>query len=103
MNYMDKWNIIVDQFNKNRKSKENEVQILWENIFSQIFDYSKLLGFLDAQKSYQIVNPLSYKMNYLNCNEYYFSINAFKKTDDLQPYFKNCFYIYWIFKMLLKK
>ena len=30
-------------------------------------------------------------MNYLNCNEYYFSINALKKTDDLQPYFEKLF------------
>lgn len=39
----------------------------------------------------KIVNLLSYKMNYLNCNEYYFSINALKKTDDLQPYFEKLF------------
>lgn len=37
------------------------------------------------------VNLLSYKMNYLNCNESYFSINALKKTDDLQPYFEKLF------------
>ena len=39
----------------------------------------------------KMVNLLSYKMNYLNCNEYYFSINSFKKTDDLQPYFEKLF------------
>ena len=30
----------------------------------------------------------SYKTNYLNCNEYYFSLNSFKKTDDLKPYIR---------------
>ena len=33
----------------------------------------------------------SYKTNYLNCNEYYFSLNSFKKTDDLKPYFEKLF------------
>lgn len=39
----------------------------------------------------KIMNLLSYKMNYLNCNQNYFSINSFKKTDDLQPYFEKLF------------
>ena len=54
MDSMAKWNIIVDQFNAHKESKENEIQNLWENIFSQVFDYSKMLGFLDAQKSYHL-------------------------------------------------
>ncbi len=39
----------------------------------------------------QMVNPSSYKMDYLNCNESYFSINAFKKKDDLQSCFEKLF------------
>ena len=61
MDSMAKWNVIVDQFNAHKESKENEIQNLWENIFSQVFDYSKMLGFLDAQKSYQIGNSGSIK------------------------------------------
>lgn len=39
----------------------------------------------------EMVNLSSYKMNYLNCDEHYFSINALKKTKDLQPYFEKLF------------
>ena len=39
----------------------------------------------------EMVNLSSYKMNYLNCDEHYFSINASKKTKDLQPYFEKLF------------
>jgi hypothetical protein len=39
----------------------------------------------------KMVNPSLYKMNYLNCNDSYFSINAFKKQDDLEPYFEKLF------------
>lgn len=39
----------------------------------------------------EMVNLSSYKMNYLNCDEHYFSINALKKTNDLQPYFEKLF------------
>ena len=39
----------------------------------------------------QIVNPLSYKMDYLNCDDSYFSINSLEFEDDLEPYFKNLF------------
>ena len=39
----------------------------------------------------QMVNPSLYKMNYLNCNESYFSINALKKDDDLQSCFEKLF------------
>ena len=38
-----------------------------------------------------MVNPSLYKMNYLNCNESYFSINALKKDDDLQSCFEKLF------------
>lgn len=54
MDSMEKWNKIVEQFNKFRNAKESEVQSLWEDIFSQVFCYSKILGFLEAQKTYSI-------------------------------------------------
>ncbi len=61
MNSMIKWNAIVEQFNKNKKSKENVIQSLWEGLFAQIFGYNSFLGFLDAQKSFQIGNSGSIK------------------------------------------
>lgn len=39
----------------------------------------------------KIVHPSLYKMNYLNCDDSYFSVNAFKKDDNLEPYFENLF------------
>ena len=39
----------------------------------------------------KMVKPSFYNMNYLNCNESYFSINAFKKRDELEAYFKKLF------------
>lgn len=39
----------------------------------------------------QIVNPLTYKMHYLNCNDSYFSINALENKDDLESFFEDLF------------
>lgn len=39
----------------------------------------------------KMINPLLYKMQYLNCNEFYFSINALKKKDDLNDCFEKLF------------
>lgn len=61
MNSMIKWNAIVEQFNKHKKSKESEIQALWESLFAQIFGYNSFLGYLDAQKSFQIGNSGSIK------------------------------------------
>lgn len=51
---MKKWNIIVDCFSKNKKSAEKDIQRLWESIFSDIFGFSKMLGYLESQKNLQI-------------------------------------------------
>ncbi|MCI6614865.1 MAG: hypothetical protein MSC51_03400 [Mollicutes bacterium] len=47
MKSMEIWNIIVEQFNKHKKSKESEIQTLWEDAFSQALGFSKFLGYLD--------------------------------------------------------
>lgn len=39
----------------------------------------------------KIVSPSLYEMKYLNCDESYFSINALKKVNDLEPYFEKLF------------
>lgn len=39
----------------------------------------------------QIVNPLSYQMHYLNCDDSYFSINALENKDDLESSFERLF------------
>lgn len=38
-----------------------------------------------------MVSPSLYEMKYLNCDESYFSINALKKVNDLEPYFEKLF------------
>lgn len=38
-----------------------------------------------------MVNTSLYKMNYLNCDDSYFSLNALKKVDKLESYFKKLF------------
>ena len=54
MQSMEKWNSIVSSFNEHKKSKEEQVQSLWEQIFTQFFNYGTLLKTLDAQKSFSI-------------------------------------------------
>lgn len=39
----------------------------------------------------QMVNPISYKMQYLNCSESYFSINTVKNEDNLQSSLEKLF------------
>ena len=39
----------------------------------------------------KMVSPSLYEMEYLNCDESYFSINALKKVNDLEPYFEKLF------------
>jgi len=58
---MDKWNIIVDNFNNKKHEAESAIQKLWEDTFSQIFNYSVMLGTLEPQKTYQIGNSGSIK------------------------------------------
>ncbi|MBR4158786.1 MAG: type I restriction enzyme HsdR N-terminal domain-containing protein [Spirochaetia bacterium] len=40
MSNIDKWNIIVSQYNKNLNSEEKIIQSNWELLFSSIFNYS---------------------------------------------------------------
>ena len=40
MSNLDKWNIIVSQYNKNLNSEEKIIQSNWELLFSSIFNYS---------------------------------------------------------------
>lgn len=39
----------------------------------------------------KMVNPSLYKMKYLNCDDSYFSVNALKNEDDIEPYFEKLF------------
>ncbi len=39
----------------------------------------------------KMIDPAFYKMNYLNCDEAYFSINAIKKDDDIQSCLKSLY------------
>ncbi|GEM_PF-6112623 len=50
MTSIERWNKIVDIFNRNKNSREQNVQIAWENIFSELFDYSRLDGDIDSQR-----------------------------------------------------
>lgn len=50
MNTTEKWNKIVELFNKNKNAPEQVVQIAWENIFSELFGYSRLDGDIDSQR-----------------------------------------------------
>ena len=42
----EKWNLIISHVHKKLSAKENEVQLLWENIFADtnLFGYSKFSG-----------------------------------------------------------
>lgn len=54
MTAMEKWNRIVEYVGKYISSKENIVQDVWENIFSEIFGYSRLDGDIDSHRQVQI-------------------------------------------------
>lgn len=51
---MDKWNKIVELFEKNRNAEEKHIQKTWENICSEIFGYSKLNGEIDSMRTEKI-------------------------------------------------
>lgn len=51
MNTQEKWNFIVERHRTNFSKPENVVQKEWEDIFSELFDYKKLLGEIVAQKA----------------------------------------------------
>lgn len=54
MNTQEKWNFIVERHRTNFSKPENVVQKEWEDIFSELFDYKKLLGEIVAQKQIHI-------------------------------------------------
>lgn len=49
-----KWNDIVKFYNKNKFSSEEQIQQMWELIFSECFEYSRLNGEIDRHRSLQI-------------------------------------------------
>lgn len=54
MNEMEKWGILVDCYNENKTVPEKKIQEDWENLFVEIFGYSKLSKEVDAQRNIQI-------------------------------------------------
>lgn len=50
----EKWNVLVKEFNAYKSAKEDVVQRLWENIFSEVFGYSRLKGEIVSHRSMQI-------------------------------------------------
>ena len=54
MDAREKWEFLVDCYNKNKNAPEQRIQRDWENLFVEIFGYSKLLKEVDSQRSIQI-------------------------------------------------
>lgn len=56
MNAKEKWNLIVSLVANNRIEKEDKIQKLWEDIFSDInfFGYSRISGEVDRQRKVRI-------------------------------------------------
>lgn len=54
MDTREKWEFLVDCYNKNKNAPEQRIQRDWENLFVEIFGYSKLLKEVDSQRSIQI-------------------------------------------------
>lgn len=54
MDEMEKWGILVDCYNENKTVPEKKIQEDWENLFVEIFGYSKLSKEVDAQRNIQI-------------------------------------------------
>lgn len=52
--YRDKWNKIVDCFERERGKKEKQIQKKWEAVFSEVLGYSALEGDIDSQRRVQI-------------------------------------------------
>lgn len=51
---MEKWNTIVDIVKKNNSASESILQNKWENIFAEIFGYSRLSNEIESQRNVQI-------------------------------------------------
>jgi len=54
MTITEKWNRIVEQYNKNINVAEEAVQSVWEQIFVEMFGYSSLAGEIESQRSIRI-------------------------------------------------
>ena len=50
----EKWDLIVKEFNAHKSAKEDEIQRLWENIFAEIFEYSRLNGEIESHRTMRI-------------------------------------------------
>ncbi len=51
MDSLTKWNYIVERYSLLYNSQESAIQKEWENYFSELFDYKKLFGEIDSQRS----------------------------------------------------
>ena len=54
MKTAEKWNRIVEQYNKNINVAEEIVQNIWEQIFVEMFGYSRFAGEIESQRSSRI-------------------------------------------------
>ena len=54
MDIIEKWNFLIEYYNKNQTAHEKIIQQDWENLFAEIFGYSKLLKEVDAHRTMQI-------------------------------------------------
>jgi hypothetical protein len=54
MTATEKWNKIVEQYNKHINAAEDIVQSVWEKIFAEIFGYSSLAGEIESQRIIRI-------------------------------------------------
>ena len=54
MDIIEKWNFLIEYYNKNQTAPEKIIQQDWENLFAEIFGYSKLLKEVDAHRTMQI-------------------------------------------------
>lgn len=51
MDSLTKWNYIVEKYNLLYNSAEGVIQKEWENYFSELFEYKKLFGEIESQRS----------------------------------------------------
>lgn len=54
MTAVERWNRIVDYFNKHINAPEQTVQVVWESIFTELLGYSRLEGEIDGHRKVRI-------------------------------------------------
>ena len=54
MSAVEKWNKLVELYNKHFNDKEEVIQNLWENIFVEFFGYSRFGGEIERQRNIRI-------------------------------------------------